>query len=56
MALSVEQKVSIVSGSDEIIMAVKILIVLMEDADLKNHVTLEYELNGENYKLAFTKA
>lgn len=53
--LSKEQKVSIVSQSEEIMTAVKMLISLMEDADLKNNVTIGYELKNEDYELIFTK-
>jgi hypothetical protein len=53
--LNKEQKVSIISNSDEIMTAVRMLIALMEDADLKNNITIGYDLNNENYELSFTK-
>ncbi len=53
--LSKEQKVGVISNCDEVMLAVKILICLMDDADIRNRITLEYELNGDNYKLEFTK-
>lgn len=53
--LSVEQKVSIVSDCEEIIKATKILIALMNDCGLKNHVTFKYKLDNQMYELSFKK-
>ena len=53
--INTEQKVSIVSNSDEIIMAVRILIALMEDTGLKKNITIGYQLYDADYELSFTK-
>lgn len=53
--LSIEEKISIVSNSDEVLAAVKILVALFKDAELKNHITLDYELYGETYQLSIKK-
>ncbi len=55
MSLNTKQKIALISECEEIMMAVKMLICAMEDADLKHHITLDYELNGQNYELMFTK-
>jgi len=53
--LTKEQKVAIVSNSEEIIIAVKILIALMRDANLKKNMTILYKLDFDDYELSFTK-
>jgi hypothetical protein len=55
MSLNTKQKIQAISECPEIMMAVKMLICTMEDVDLKHHITLDYELNGQNYELRFTK-
>lgn len=55
MALTTQDKIKIISECNEIMMAVKMLIFTMDDADLQNHITLNYELNNQNYELKFTK-
>ena len=53
--LTVDEKVHVVAGCDDIMTAVRMLIVLMDDADLKSHVSIDYELHGEKYLLDFRK-
>lgn len=55
MNLSTEEKVRIIGNTDEITTAVKLLAALFFDASLKDHVTITYELLGENYELNFKK-
>lgn len=55
MSLTTEQKIQVISECDEIMMAVKMLIATMEEAELKNHITLNYELFSEEYELSFKK-
>lgn len=53
--LTIEQKIAIVSNSEEVMAAVKLLIVVMEDCELKKHITTTYTVKGETYQLSFTK-
>lgn len=39
----------------EIMMAVKMLICTMEEADIQNFIKFDYELNNQKYNLMFTK-
>lgn len=49
--LDVNDKVAIIANCDEVTLAVKMLIGLMEDAELKNYVEIDYEVLGQKYKL-----
>jgi len=53
--LDVNDKVKIIANCDEVTVAVKMLIGLMEDVDLKNYVEIGYEVLGQKYKLEFKK-
>ena len=55
MSLNTKQKIQAISECPEIMLAVKMLICVMEDADLKHHVTLDYELNNQNYELIMSR-
>ncbi len=55
LELTTKQKLEIVSGCNEILTAVKLLIALFEDNELKEHITLDYELNNETYQLSLNK-
>ena len=55
MELTKKEKVSIVSNSEEIKLAVKMLIVLMEDAEIENYITVSYQVGDYDYLLSFTK-
>jgi len=52
---TLDEKVNAVINSDEVILVVKMFILLMDDTNLQNHVTTEYELGDYRYKLDFTK-
>jgi hypothetical protein len=53
--LTVNNKVSIVANCDEVTLAVKMLIALMDDSKIENHVTIDYEVFNQKYKLQFSK-
>lgn len=53
--LSKSDKINILSNMPEILNAVKLLAACFIDNDLKNHITLDYELRGESYQLSFIK-
>ena len=53
--LSTDEKVKAILKSSDIMDAVRLLIALMDDLGLTEHVTTEYELDGQKYELKFTK-
>lgn len=55
MSLNTKQKIQAISECPEIMMAVKMLICTMEEADIQNFIKFDYELNNQKYNLMFTK-
>jgi len=55
MSLNTEQKVMIISESEEVIMAVKMLISTMEEAKIQNSIQIDYVFNNKKYSLIFAK-
>jgi len=53
--MTTKEKLSIISNSDEVKLAIKMLIVLMEDASIENYINIEYQVNNYSYLLSFTK-
>ena len=48
-----DAKVKIVSNSKEVTSAVKMLMALMQDAEIKNFIAIDFELLGKKYELIF---
>lgn len=53
--LTKEQKVSVIANSPDLIQAAKMLVVLMQDAEIENFISIKYELGLDSYELLFTK-
>ena len=50
-----EQKISILSECDEILITVKILTVAFKDMNLQSDITMIYDYCNEQYELKFSK-
>ena len=50
-----KQKVEIIGNCEEVRMAVKMLISLMDESEIENFVSIDYEALGNKYKLEFSK-
>ena len=55
VSLSAQQKCEAVSDAPEVLSCVKLLCALFKDAELKNFVLYNYEIEGEMYQLIFRK-
>ena len=53
--LTTQQKIEVVGDSEEVTDAVKLLITLMDDANIENYLTIDYEALGNKYELRLTK-
>jgi len=50
-----KKKVEIISNCEEVTTAVKILISLMDESEIENFVSIDYEALGNKYRLEFSK-
>ena len=54
MELTTDQKITAVIHSKEVEDAVKLLIAVMDDCNLKNYIRINFQANDKKYELLFT--